>query len=88
MTSKAEYLKRYLSGGGDVDAPAAGEKKKRKRKKDKSAAAAPADGAAPKAKKLAAGVRIHDEDVDDWKYRREEGRGGAPARGGDPRGGR
>ena len=72
MTSKAEYLKRYLSGGGDVDAPAAGEKKKRKRKKDKSAAAAPADGAAPKAKKLAAGVRIHDEDVDDWKYRREE----------------
>ena len=74
MTSKAEYLKRYLSGGGDVDAPAAGEKKKRKRKKDKSAAAAAAsaDGAAPKAKKLAAGVRIHDEDVDDWKYRREE----------------
>ena len=72
MTSKAEYLKRYLSGGSDVDVPAAGEKKKRKRKKDKSAAAAPADGAAPKAKKLAAGVRIHDEDVDDWKYRREE----------------
>ena len=72
MTSKAEYLKRYLSGGSDVDVPAAGEKKKRKRKKDKTAAAAPADGAAPKAKKLAAGVRIHDEDVDDWKYRREE----------------
>ena len=74
MTSKAEYLKRYLSGGGDVDAPAAGEKKKRKRKKDKSAAAAAASavGTAPKAKKLAAGVRIHDEDVDDWKYRREE----------------
>ena len=33
MTSKAEYLKKYLSGGGDDD----GEKKKKKKKKKKVA---------------------------------------------------
>ena len=58
MSSKADYLKRYLSGDNDTD-PAAGGKKKRRKKKDKTG------GDEVKVKKVGAGVRIHDEDVDD-----------------------
>ena len=61
MTSKAEYLKRYLSGGGGDPAPDEdARKKKRRKKKDKT------DGEV-KVKQVGAGVRILDEDVDDWK---------------------
>lgn len=61
MTSKAEYLKRYLSGGGGDPAPDQdARKKKRRKKKDKT------DGEV-KVKQVGAGVRILDEDVDDWK---------------------
>lgn len=61
MTSKAEYLKRYLSGGGGNPAPDEdARKKKRRKKKDKT------DGEV-KVKQVGAGVRILDEDVDDWK---------------------
>ena len=61
MTSKAEYLKRYMSGGGGDPAPDEdARKKKRRKKKDKT------DGEV-KVKQVGAGVRILDEDVDDWK---------------------
>ena len=64
MSSKADYLKRYLSGDNNTD-PAAGGKKKRRKKKDKTG------GDEVKVKKVGAGVRIHDEDVDDWKRDKE-----------------
>jgi pre-mRNA-splicing factor CWC26 len=61
MTSKADYLKRYESGGGGDPAPDEdARKKKRRKKKDKT------DGEV-KVKQVGAGVRILDEDVDDWK---------------------
>jgi len=61
MTSKADYLKRYVSGGGGDPAPDEdARKKKRRKKKDKT------DGEV-KVKQVGAGVRILDEDVDDWK---------------------
>ena len=61
MTSKADYLKRYVSGGGGDPAPDEdARKKKRRRKKDKT------DGEV-KVKQVGAGVRILDEDADDWK---------------------
>ena len=58
MTSKADYLKRYVSGGGGDPAPDEdARKKKRRRKKDKT------DGEV-KVKQVGAGVRILDEDAD------------------------
>ena len=74
MSSKLDYLQRYLSGGSGEDAAGDGEKKKkRKRKKEKDGAGGIiADaGAAPKVKKLGTGIRVHDDDVDDWKYAAE-----------------
>ena len=56
MTSKAEYLKRYLEGGGG-DAEGGEGKKKRKRKKDKSGQ----EPGVVKVKKLGSGIVIHDE---------------------------
>ena len=61
MTSKADYLKRYMSDGGGNSAPDDdAKKKKRRRKKDKT------DGSV-KVKQVGTGVRILDEDADDWK---------------------
>lgn len=74
MSSKLDYLQRYLSGGSGEDAAGDGEKKKkRKRKKEKDGAGGIAAdaGAAPKVKKLGTGIRVHDDDVDDWKYAAE-----------------
>ena len=72
MTSKAEYLKRYLEGGGgggaDADTGggggAGGEKKKRKRKKDKSGVP---EGV--KVKKIGTGIMVVDE-VRIWATRK------------------
>ena len=68
MTTKADYLKRYLSGNtdtGDLTGAAGVETKKRRRKK--TGAALEEDGGVKKIKNIGAGVRIHDTDVDDWK---------------------
>jgi pre-mRNA-splicing factor CWC26 len=58
MAGRADYLKRYLGGGGGDAGGAAGGDKKRRRKKAPGAAAG-----------AAAGVRIVDEDVNDWRTR-------------------
>jgi len=74
MASKAEYLKRYLSGGGDDAAGArgdAGEKKKRRRKKDRDAPSG-AHHPGARVRRVGAGVRVVDNDVDDWKRARED----------------
>jgi pre-mRNA-splicing factor CWC26 len=54
--ARAEYLKRYLVGG---DGGAAGGDKKRRKKKPAAAGA----GA------VASGIRVHDDDVNDWRTR-------------------
>ena len=74
MASKAEYLKRYLSGAGDDAAGArgdAGEKKKRRRKKDRDAPSG-AHHPGARVRRVGAGVRVVDNDVDDWKRARED----------------
>ena len=81
MSSKLDYLKRYLDGGGgDADAAAAGggEKKKKRRKKDKPAGGleirAPDVGGVVVAKpvKVCSGIRVVDEDDESWKRKRDE----------------
>eukprot|EP00740_Mantoniella_antarctica_P002082 CAMPEP_0181353338 /NCGR_PEP_ID=MMETSP1106-20121128/2784_1 /TAXON_ID=81844 /ORGANISM="Mantoniella antarctica, Strain SL-175" /LENGTH=127 /DNA_ID=CAMNT_0023465947 /DNA_START=120 /DNA_END=499 /DNA_ORIENTATION=- len=69
MTSKAEYLKRYLEGCGPDGGSGGGvqdqDKKKRKRKKPPGAGG----DAGVRVKKIGSGIHIVDEDVDDWKHR-------------------
>ena len=74
MSSKLDYLRRYLGGDAGGDGAGDGEKKKkRKRKKERDGAPSGggSDGAAPRAKKLGTGITVHDDDVDDWKYAAE-----------------
>eukprot|EP00227_Mantoniella_beaufortii_P021317 CAMPEP_0197585230 /NCGR_PEP_ID=MMETSP1326-20131121/7592_1 /TAXON_ID=1155430 /ORGANISM="Genus nov. species nov., Strain RCC2288" /LENGTH=216 /DNA_ID=CAMNT_0043149701 /DNA_START=611 /DNA_END=1258 /DNA_ORIENTATION=- len=74
MTSKLDYLKKYLEGGGgggggDAD----GDNKKRKRKKetDGGGSGGSCQPDSVGVKKVVSGFKIVDEDNEDWKYKRE-----------------
>ena len=74
MSSKLDYLRRYLGGDAGGDGAGDGEKKKKRKRKKERDGAPPGgglDGAAPRAKKLGTGITVHDDDVDDWKYAAE-----------------